>query len=243
MTTVTVQNINIGNLPNDGTGDDLRSAFVKVNNNFNELDSRSQNIEVDAFNLGTSASSEGLFYNKTDNTLNFKSLQAGTGISLSANSSTVTIDAAVGISDLIFTTDSGSVRINEEDGSGVINFEGGPGIVIEKLANPSNDIRIRATNGVLQADTAPKLSANLDVDFHNITRADSVTANNFYGDLTGLVHGIDVRDLSEVLFDNFDFGDFQPSFSNILEYIIFNTEIDFGEFSTESAFEVDLGTW
>ena len=30
--------INIGNIANDGTGDDLREAFVKVNNNFEELD-------------------------------------------------------------------------------------------------------------------------------------------------------------------------------------------------------------
>ena len=29
--------INIGTLANDGTGDDLREAFIKVNNNFNEL--------------------------------------------------------------------------------------------------------------------------------------------------------------------------------------------------------------
>jgi len=31
------QNINIGTNPDDGTGDDLRSAFVKVNNNFVEI--------------------------------------------------------------------------------------------------------------------------------------------------------------------------------------------------------------
>ena len=29
-----VQTINIGNAANDGTGDDLREAFIKVNNNF-----------------------------------------------------------------------------------------------------------------------------------------------------------------------------------------------------------------
>ena len=29
--------INIGTLANDGTGDDLREAFIKVNNNFSEL--------------------------------------------------------------------------------------------------------------------------------------------------------------------------------------------------------------
>lgn len=240
---MTIQNINIGNLPNDGTGDDLRTAFVKVNDNFNQLDSTNQNLEVDAFNLGTSASSEGLFNNKTDNILNFKSLQAGSGVSLSANSSTVTIDADVGISEFIFGTDSGSVIINNDQSSGILNFEGGAGIVVEKLANPNNDIQIRATSGVLQADTSPKLSSNLEANGNSITNANRVTANNFQGDLSGLVYGVDVRDLSDLLFYNFDFGNFQPSFSNILEYLIFNTEVDFGEFGTEPAFEVDLGEW
>ena len=35
-----IQTINIGTIANDGTGDDLREAFVKVNNNFTELDTR-----------------------------------------------------------------------------------------------------------------------------------------------------------------------------------------------------------
>ena len=29
--------INVGTLANDGTGDDLRQAFVKVNNNFHDI--------------------------------------------------------------------------------------------------------------------------------------------------------------------------------------------------------------
>ena len=33
-----VQTINIGNAANDGTGDDLREAFIKVNNNFADLE-------------------------------------------------------------------------------------------------------------------------------------------------------------------------------------------------------------
>ena len=37
---MTVNTINIGNIANDGTGDDLREAFIKVNNNFLELDAR-----------------------------------------------------------------------------------------------------------------------------------------------------------------------------------------------------------
>jgi len=33
-----ITRINVGTLANDGTGDDLRQAFVKVNNNFDELE-------------------------------------------------------------------------------------------------------------------------------------------------------------------------------------------------------------
>ena len=35
-----VQTINVGVLANDGTGDDLREAFIKANQNFDDLDLR-----------------------------------------------------------------------------------------------------------------------------------------------------------------------------------------------------------
>ena len=35
-----IQTINIGNIANDGTGDDIRVAFGKVSDNFEELDLR-----------------------------------------------------------------------------------------------------------------------------------------------------------------------------------------------------------
>ena len=31
---MSIETINIGNIANDGTGDDLRQAFIKTNNNF-----------------------------------------------------------------------------------------------------------------------------------------------------------------------------------------------------------------
>lgn len=37
---MTQQSINVGNLPNDGTGDPIRAAFQKVNNNFTEIYAR-----------------------------------------------------------------------------------------------------------------------------------------------------------------------------------------------------------
>ena len=46
---MTIQNINIGNIANDGTGDDLREAFRKVNENFDELDLRPTRINYRVF--------------------------------------------------------------------------------------------------------------------------------------------------------------------------------------------------
>jgi len=239
-----IENINIGNLANDGTGDDLRTAFIKVNNNFTELDAVNRSIEVEGSNLGTSPSSEGIFANKIDNLLNFKSLNAGSGINLSANSTSITIDSAVGISDLIFTTDNGSIVINDTQSSGTVNFEGGAGMVVEKLASPTNTIRVRATTGVIEADTQPRLSAPLDAVNNNITNVNQLSANTFIGNLEGLVHGLDIRDINDRLFEtSFDFGEFSPSFTNLIDFIVYNTEVDFGSFTAPADFEFELGTF
>ena len=65
-----VQSINIGTIANDGTGDNLRVAFEKVNQNFLNLDDRfsfTNSVE----NLG---SGSGVFYSKENNILYFKSV-------------------------------------------------------------------------------------------------------------------------------------------------------------------------
>jgi len=43
-TTSSFNLINVGTSPNDGTGDDLRTAFVKVNNNFSNTTTYGQNV-------------------------------------------------------------------------------------------------------------------------------------------------------------------------------------------------------
>jgi len=37
ITTVSFNTVNVGSAPNDGTGDDLRDAFIKVNTNFSDI--------------------------------------------------------------------------------------------------------------------------------------------------------------------------------------------------------------
>lgn len=65
--------VNIGGYANDGTGDDLREAFRKVNSNFELLTTEAP--VVTAINLDTPGANEaGIFATKSLNVLNFKKL-------------------------------------------------------------------------------------------------------------------------------------------------------------------------
>lgn len=74
---MTIQTINIGNVVNDGLGDDLRTAFQKVNANFSTLNSE---LAITGINLGTTG--VGLFKQKTGANLEFKRLKESDGIQL-----------------------------------------------------------------------------------------------------------------------------------------------------------------
>jgi hypothetical protein len=68
---MSIQTINIGNVVNDGLGDDLRTAFQKVNANFGEL---SQILTVD---ITTSGSGSSIFKEQEGNNVTLKSLVSG----------------------------------------------------------------------------------------------------------------------------------------------------------------------
>ena len=74
---MTIQTIKIGNLVNDGLGDDLRTAFQRVNDNFTELDAA---LGITGSNIGTTG--YGLFKQRTGATLEFKNLVSGRQIQL-----------------------------------------------------------------------------------------------------------------------------------------------------------------
>lgn len=72
---MSIQTINIGNQVNDGLGDDLRTAFEKVNSNFSTLFGQ---LTITASNVG--AIGTGVFKQKTDQNLEFKKLVSGSKI-------------------------------------------------------------------------------------------------------------------------------------------------------------------
>ena len=84
-----IQQVNLGTYANDGAGDDLRTAFNKVNSNFSELDNLTI---VGGTNLGAGSPvfASVVADSGTGSKLSFRSLVAGTNIAVTNNSDTIT---------------------------------------------------------------------------------------------------------------------------------------------------------
>ena len=230
-----VQLINIGNIANDGTGDDLREAFIKANANFEELDLRDDE-QTTASNLGSTG--EGLFAQKLIYDLQFKKLSAGANVTLTADLEKIVIAADSGVSDLTLTADTGNVVL---DNSAALTVSGGADISTAIVAG----VLTVAYTGVtdLVSDTTPQLSADLDAQSNNLLNVGTITTSGVSGPLTGnvtgLVHGIDIRTFLSP--NAADFGFINPTISNLLEYIVYNTDIEWGSINSPNSATLDLG--
>ena len=141
-----IQTINIGNYANDGLGDDLRTAFEKVNANFDLLNTTDTTA---ATNVGTGS---GVFAQKSGTTLQFKSLIGGSNITLSSNGTSITINGSGNLSSETSPSLGGNLNLN---GNNIFG---------------SGDIR--ATIYVIDIRT---LSANSGVDYGTFTEPNTFT--------------------------------------------------------------------
>ena len=182
--------INIGQLANDGTGDDLREAFIKVNNNFTELYARSPESTTAINLVADDATTAGLFAQKSSQELQFKSLKAGPNVSLSTSNNQITITSS-GIVSILFTTDAGSV--GPINASGVARFLGTGGVA---TTGSGTDVTI---DSKLERETSPKLTTTLNLNNQNLTNGGTITATNF----DSLVRGKNVSDIDSIV--GFDF--------------------------------------
>ena len=229
-----LQTINIGTLANDGTGDDLREAFIKVNQNFDDLDLRSPESTT-VSNLGNTG--EGVFAQKVGSALQLKKLVQGSNVTLTSSTTGITINATGGLQQLNVVSDVGSMQL--ADGQ-TLNIQGGTG------ANTSvsgNILTINSTADVV-SDTTPQLGGNLDAQGNDISNVNTLTASNFAGALTGnvqgLVYGVDIRNI-EPNTAGFDFGSLSNDVRGLSDWLIYQTDIDFGAMLTPDARSFDAG--
>jgi hypothetical protein len=139
----TLQKINIGNIVNDGLGDDLRTAFQKVNANFATLNN---DLTITASNLGTVG--EPVFKQKTGLNLEFKKLVAGNKITISSSPDSLLISSTVGTSFTRITTQSGFIDADDHE---FFTIQG------------DNDITVSAVDDVITVSTTLDLNQILKV--------------------------------------------------------------------------------
>lgn len=249
-----IQLINIGNVANDGTGDDLREAMIKINQNFEELDLRDDE-QTTVTNLGSTG--EGLFFRRNAYDLEFKKIAAGANITLTADDEKIVIATPdIGVTDITVSADSGNVVL---DNSAALTIAGGNDIATTLVDGVLTVDFVGITN--LVSDPAPQLSADLDAQAFNLLNVGTISSSgingpltgnvvgdvlgnltgNVLGNLTGLVHNIDIRPYLAP--NSADFGTITPTINNLLDYIIYNADVDWGTILTPSPLTLDLGSF
>lgn len=217
---MTLQTINVGLIANDGTGDDLREAFIKINQNFDELDLRSESTVAQNAAAGAGF---GTFKNQTDNVLFFRDLQPdplypGTmAIRVSEDGNTLYLRSAQAT--IRFTDGTNTISSSVEQ---VITFAG-----VEATRITADDTtRTLTIDSQISRETAPTLNATLDANNNNLI---NVAALN----------SITADQLASVF--SFNFGSIGNTRTSILDWIVNITDIDFGSITSPVSETVDLG--
>jgi hypothetical protein len=226
-----IELVNIGRIANDGTGDDLREAFTKINRSLEDLDLRLDD-KTEGVTVGSGV---GVFYRREGYDLQFKSLtSSGNTLVITDNTTSVNIDLATGIGDTPIVTDNGSFNLVRNS---TLNIRGSG--VVETTANPlTNTVTVEVANSSLATDPNPVLNAPLNANNYNIFGINDLTAQ----DVRSTVYGFDIRDIANSFY-SFDFGGFgEFTVDSFFEYLRQTTDVDFGTIITPAAFTVDEGT-
>jgi hypothetical protein len=221
-----IQEINIGNLVNDGTGDDLRTAFRKVNENFTSL---SNELAVTGQNLGSGSE---IFVEKTNNILKYRSISAGPNISVTENTNDIEIGTTLqNVFSSIVTNNGTVIATNGAD-------------TLQLLEGSNVNIQTSGKSITISADLInAQLTGPLDLNGQSIIGtgtiniSGNVNATNFIGNYGGASQ----VSILGALFDN-DFGGINQDPQNAVQALYQISDYDFGTVLAPSDNEVDLGT-
>jgi hypothetical protein len=215
-----LEQINVGGTVNDGTGDDLRDAFIKININFQELDG----AFLGAASLGTAGAE--VYAGVTDSTANFRRLVAGNNIELTQLDNSITIATTIDNSRYTISGDSGSVIA----GNGIpLNIVGSNGVIV--LAD-ENSKTITVQGGIDQ------LQGELDANGQDITDVGTITVDNIVPEN---INSVDYNSRLGTYIEGFDFGPLSNQSYSILDWTIRQVDVDFGTFDAPAQGVVDLG--
>lgn len=207
-----LQTINLGDLANDGTGDDLRSAFEKVNYNFTNLEIAASDI-TGGTNLGSAGAT--VFKEVVNRDLKFRRILGENGINV-ATTDTAVIVSGTTIPATIISGDSGSLLFNPGD---TINIVGSSNITV----GISNNTRTITVTGNLT-----ELEDDLNANGNNIVNV-------------GSINGVNWEDQIAALFVNMDFGPIPTNITSFIDFIRFANDVDMGTILNPVLTVIDFG--
>jgi hypothetical protein len=177
----TINTINLGNVVNDGLGDDLRTAFQKVNANFSALNSE-LTVSVGA------ASTQGvsLFKEKTGSQLTFKNLISGTKILIDDTGDTVIVNNTAPDAFIRIDTDSGTMLASSYQHIGFGGASANGSVTSRK------DIEVSAFGSIISFKTAIPVTdiltsydfGKIDGKYNNSMQAIYAASNMDFGTIT-----------------------------------------------------------
>lgn len=217
-----METINIGNIANDGTGDDLRVAFRKVNTNFSELETAITNASATfAENVGDTG--VGVYLQKANDTLQFKKLVNGDLLSITDNGDTITID-----------TDFTGKTIN---GISDLNVEGNITAGIYFLGNLQGNV----VGNLIGTVYSPIGGVAAQGDIVGINGLITNVGDPNYN--PAKVDGIPIQELNRQL-NNFDFGNISGNiFSDPISYLLSQIGADLGTILSPAPYTIDCGSF
>jgi hypothetical protein len=184
--TITTANIDIGDLPNDGTGDPLRTAFEKINLNFAELSELIPQGPENSFQFSNGQAFQGtanLSYDVENNIINIGGNLVPTtaNVHIGSNANRIS-NIWLANSGLVF----GNVRVTES--ANTISFP--------LLADPTQQASLDINNITINGNT--NVQGGITVANTSISSFKVVTTNNSANQV-----------IFQIPVNEFDFGSFQ----------------------------------
>lgn len=240
---MSLQNINIGFAANDGTGDDLRESFIKVNQNFQYLETFAGGASSGA-NLGSIGAA--IYSDTADGVLKFRRLVAGTNVTLTEFDNTISVDVNVPDSRFAILGDTGSILAGNGISYGIVGTGGA-------FVNADENTKTITVDSLLSREAAPQLGANLTAENYDITNVGNLTTNTIVANVSNSstsaitqltitnLNGVNYQDRIGKYVNGFDMGEIAPQLNSLLDWIAFTTNVDFGTFNSPTQANVDLG--
>ena len=259
---ITDNRVNLGLVANDGTGDDLRSAFEKINNSFEYLGTRIGPNPAGA-NLGSTG--ESVFKEVVNFEYRFRKIDADGNLRVRLVGDVITLDFRPNSSVNFYNQDianAGSVTATAFVGPVTGNVAGNvtgnlTGTIL--TAAQSNITSVGILGGLtVTAPISGSVTGNAgtvtngvyttgDQTIGGVKTFNSAVNADLIGDVTGMIKTtgtdtyVDVSDLERRI-NTFDYGVINPVFVDPIRYYLYAVGTDMGTFNNPSEFGIDAGT-